>query len=95
MSILIQLATSAAISLTVIEVEVDSGAEVPVVSFDADVVVSGLFVTKVVVVSPPACTVKLFFWIYANSDRGTSCDVNKIVLFQLFVFQKNLPTYEG
>ena len=40
---------------------VDSGAEVPVVSFDADVVFSGLFVTKVVVVSPPACTVKLFF----------------------------------
>ena len=63
---------------------VDSGAEVPVVSFDADVVVSGLFVTKVVVVSPPACTVKLFFWIYANSDRGTSCDVNKTMLFQLF-----------
>ena len=47
------------ISLTV---GVESSAEVPVVSFDADVVFSGLFVTKVVVVSPPACTVKLLFF---------------------------------
>ena len=39
---------------------VDSGEKVPVVSLDADVVFSELFVTKVVVVvSPPACKVKL------------------------------------
>ena len=45
--------------VVVVEEVVDSGAEVLVVSLDADVVFSGLFVTKVVVVSPPACTVKI------------------------------------